>query len=131
MFAALDHLAASGEDALVRTYSGWWLRESERDEATGLGASHVDLNDRVVSSGAFWARDRESHVLIPTSVVDGLVARGLMKYTGSRRRVAAAANRKDFHRAELTPAARELMAARLEAARETLGDVLAKVAPCR
>lgn len=130
MFAALDHLAASGERALVLTYSGWWVRESEREAARGgLGAPHVDLKERLVSSGAFWARDREPHVMIPNAVVRGLVARGLMKYTGTKRRVNAAANRKDFHRAELTPAARELMAARVDAARGVLGDVLAKVAP--
>jgi hypothetical protein len=69
MQAALDFLEASGDRALVRLYSQWWVRESD-------GKAGV----RALTSG----EASSEIVVVRTGTVKGLVARGLMKFTGPR-----------------------------------------------
>lgn len=127
MHAALDLLAASADRAFVRIWSGWWVREGDYAGAHQVGPAHVDVTGRAQTSGAFWAADEEPYTVVATSTIKALANRGLVKFKGPKRLVlAGGAKRKDYHRAELTPAGLQLMADRVERASAAYGEVLQK-----
>jgi hypothetical protein len=119
MRAALDHLTASNDLALVRRHSQWWVRESDADN---VSAPAVDLEGRLKASGC-----GDPVTCVPTSTINALVARGLLTFTGAKRRILAAAKTKAHWRAELTPAGRELRADQVDAAAQAAEDLLRKV----
>lgn len=119
MRAALDHLAASNDLALVRHYSQWWVLESD---AGNVGAPLIDLHGRMKVHGF-----GDPITCVPTSTINALVARGFFKFTGGKRRILAAANTKAHWRAELTPAGRELRADQVDAAAQAAEDLLRRV----
>lgn len=104
MHAALDLLASDADRPLVRLWSEWWVREVDQAKAYNLGPALVDVSGRLQASGAFWAAGEEPHVLLGTATVKALAKRGLLKFKGPKRLVLAGGKRKDYHRAELTPA---------------------------
>jgi hypothetical protein len=96
MRLALQQLATTGDRALTRYLSQWWL--PERTQATW---PQVSTGGRVISG---WASS-DAQVLIPTATVKALMRRKLVKATGGKRRVPhGPANRVDHWRVELTPA---------------------------
>jgi hypothetical protein len=106
MVAALELLAAHRCDALVRELSQWWLPEGD----TGP----MD-----------WIQSNNRARYVTTATVNALVARGLLKFTGTKRRVYGPGQRKEWWRAEATPLAMQMRQKLEQQAGEAYADVLA------
>lgn len=101
MLAALQHLAARRDQGLVRLYSNYWIAESE-EKNDPLFREMQDLNDRLLATGSFLHAHQQPILVIQTSTVKAMAARGLLKFIGPKRIVRGTGNRKDYARAVLT-----------------------------
>lgn len=125
MQAALDLLAEHGDCRLKRTTSQWWVPDS--DPGLPFGPEQRAVSGRLVHQATVMHREDEPTFAVSTATVHALVRRKLMKFTGTKQKVLSAANRKDYWRAELTPAALALRTHQEHAAAAAAQQLLRKV----
>lgn len=101
MLAALQHLASQRDHALVRLHSNYWIAESDA-KSNPLSREMRDVDDRLLATGSFLEAHQQPLLVVRTSTVKAMVARGLLKLIGPKRVVLATGNRKDYARAVLT-----------------------------
>lgn len=88
----------------MRLYSGFWIAES--DEKTNLLSRETrDFDGRFLASGGILDENEQPLLVVRTTTVKGMVARGLLKLFGQKRATGATGKRKGFSRAALTPQA--------------------------
>jgi hypothetical protein len=126
MIVALDYLAQMGDRVLVRMYSQWWIRESEMlGSLRPVAREAIDLNDREHFAGMNFV-DSPPVVVITTSTVKAMAARGILKMVGGKRVLSGSA-KKDYWRAELTVRGTTLRLEIEDRAQNTYEELIARV----
>lgn len=126
MLATLQHLASRGDQTLVRLYSGFWIAESD-EKTNPLSRKTQDFDGRFLASGGILDEYEQPLLVVRTTTVKAMVARGLLKLFGQKRATGATGKRKDFSRAVLTPQATAIREKMEDQSQAALEEVLRRL----
>ena len=126
MLATLQHLASRGDQTLVRLYSGFWIAESD-EKTNPLSRETRDFDGRFLASGGILDEYEQPLLVVRTTTVKAMVARGLLKLFGKKCATGGTGKRKDFSRAALTSQATALREELEDKSQAAYEDVLQRL----